>query len=219
MQGLLHQTQGLILVTGPTGSGKSMTLARCLLDLARDDRHVATVEDPIEFELPGVHQVQLNRARALDFPTSLRALLRQDPDVIMIGEIRDQETAHIAIQAAETGHLVLATVHTKRAQDAEKRLAHFGIAPTHLNTVLKQVIAQRLIRTLCEICHGQGCGECQGGYRGRTGLFEMFSPNQTTHPAEEDYRDSIAHHLAHQRTTPEEIHRVLGFEIVSHTLD
>jgi type II secretory ATPase GspE/PulE/Tfp pilus assembly ATPase PilB-like protein len=219
MQGLLHQTQGLILVTGPTGSGKSMTLARCLLDLARDDRHVATVEDPIEFELPGVHQVQLNRARALDFPTSLRALLRQDPDVIMIGEIRDQETAHIAIQAAETGHLVLATVHTKRAQDAEKRLAHFGIAPTHLNTVLKRVIAQRLIRTLCEICHGQGCGECQGGYRGRTGLFEMFSPNQTTHPAEEDYRDSIAHHLAHHRTTPEEIHRVLGFEIVSHTLD
>ena len=210
VQSLLNQTQGLILVTGPTGSGKSMTLARCLLDLAREDRHVATVEDPIEFELPGVHQVQLNRARALDFPTSLRALLRQDPDVIMIGEIRDQETAQIAIQAAETGHLVLATVHTKRAQDAETRLAHFGIAPTHLNTVLKQVIAQRLIRTLCQICHGDGCGECRGGYRGRTGLFELYSPSQTRHPPEDDYRDSIAHHLANQHTTQEEIHRVLG---------
>ena len=210
VQSLLNQTQGLILVTGPTGSGKSMTLARCLLDLAREDRHVATVEDPIEFELPGVHQVQLNRARALDFPTSLRALLRQDPDVIMIGEIRDQETAQIAIQAAETGHLVLATVHTKRAQDAETRLAHFGISPTHLNTVLKQVIAQRLIRTLCQICHGDGCGECRGGYRGRTGLFELYSPSQTRHPPEDDYRDSIAYHLANQHTTQEEIHRVLG---------
>ena len=111
---LLQSTQGPILITGPTGSGKSVTLARMLLNLAREDRHVASIEDPIEFELPGVHQVQLNRARKLDFPRSLRALLRQDPDVLMIGEIRDQETAAIAMQAAETGHLVLATLRTRR---------------------------------------------------------------------------------------------------------
>ena len=207
---LLAETQGLILVTGPTGSGKSLTLGRLLLDLARADRHVASVEDPIEFELPDVHQVQLNRQRHLDFPTSLRALLRQDPDVLMIGEIRDQETAEIAIQAAETGHLVLATLHTKRACDAPSRLAHFGVHGTHLEAVLKQVIAQRLIRTLCKICLGTGCGECNQGYRGRTGLFEFWQHTDSSHPEAYDYAESIAHQLALGRTTSTEIQRVLG---------
>lgn len=210
VQDLLKQTQGLVLITGPTGSGKSLTLGRMLLDLARDDRHVASVEDPIEFELPGVHQVQLNRNRQLDFPTSLRALLRQDPDVLMIGEIRDRETAEIAIQAAETGHLVLATLHTKRACDAPNRLAHFGIASHHLESTLRQVIAQRLIRTLCTICHGSGCGECRQGYRGRTGLFEFWHAADVTQSEAFDYNESIAYHLGSGRTTTTEIQRVLG---------
>ena len=208
---LLQSTQGLILITGPTGSGKSVTLARMLLDLAREDRHVASVEDPIEFELPGVHQVQLNRARKLDFPRSLRALLRQDPDVLMIGEIRDQETAAIAMQAAETGHLVLATLHTKRAQDAPYRLAHFGIDEHLLNACLQLVIAQRLIRTLCSICKGQGCSECHQGYRGRAGLFEFWRPGDPITDPLFDYQESVTHHLVQQQTQEKEILRVLGY--------
>ena len=208
---LLQSTQGLILITGPTGSGKSVTLARMLLDLAREDRHVASVEDPIEFELPGVHQVQFNRARKLDFPRSLRALLRQDPDVLMIGEIRDQETAAIAMQAAETGHLVLATLHTKRAQDAPYRLAHFGIDEHLLNACLQLVIAQRLIRTLCSICKGQGCSECHQGYRGRAGLFEFWRPGDPITDPLFDYQESVTHHLVQQQTQEKEILRVLGY--------
>lgn len=210
VRGLLQATQGLILITGPTGSGKSLTLGRMLLDLARDDRHVASVEDPIEFELPDVHQVQLNRHRNLNFPTSLRALLRQDPDVLMIGEIRDQETAEIAIQAAETGHLVLATLHTKRACDAPSRLAHFGIHAHHLKSTLRHVIAQRLVRTLCGICQGTGCGECHQGYRGRTGLFQFWRPSDPERPETDDYQESIVHQLTLGQTTQTEIQRVLG---------
>ena len=207
---LLDHTQGLILVTGPTGSGKSLTLGRILMDLARNDRHVASVEDPIEFELPNVHQVQLNRSRNLDFPASLRALLRQDPDVLMVGEIRDQETAEIALQAAETGHLVLSTLHTKRPSDAYQRLAHFGLSEPHLRSVLRIVIGQRLVRTLCAICTGSGCSECQNGYRGRTGLFQYWRPGDAPKPEHTDYEESIRYHLAHQRTTWQEITRVLG---------
>lgn len=206
----LNATQGLILITGPTGSGKSVTLARMLLDLAREDRHVATVEDPIEFELPNVHQVQLNRARQLDFPKSLRALLRQDPDVLMIGEIRDQETAEIAIQASETGHLVLATLHTKRAQDVPNRLAHFGITSHAFDACVRLVISQRLIRTLCLICDGNGCSECNQGFRGRAGLFEFWHPGDPIGDARCDYYASVTHHLARRATKDKEIQRVLG---------
>lgn len=210
VRGLLEQTQGLILVTGPTGSGKSLTLARLLIDLARGDRHVASVEDPIEFELPNVHQVQLNRHRHLDFPKSLRALLRQDPDVLMIGEIRDQETAAIAMQAAETGHLVLSTLHTKRPSEVAQRLAHFGLHRSHLETVLKTAIGQRLIRTLCRICQGNGCSECHQGYRGRTGVFEFWHPSKSHQPESLDYLESVCFHLGARRTTQQEIIRVLG---------
>jgi len=206
----LNATQGLILITGPTGSGKSVTLARMLLDLAREDRHVATVEDPIEFELPNVHQVQLNRARHLDFPKSLRALLRQDPDVLMIGEIRDQETAEIAIQASETGHLVLATLHTKRAQEVPNRLSHFGITQPAFDACVRLVISQRLIRTLCLICNGSGCSECNQGYKGRAGLFEFWRPGDPIHAAQFDYYASVTHHLSRHATKDKEIERVLG---------
>jgi len=206
----LNATQGLILITGPTGSGKSVTLARMLLDLARKDRHVATVEDPIEFELPNVHQVQLNRARQLDFPKSLRALLRQDPDVLMIGEIRDQETAEIAIQASETGHLVLATLHTKRAQEVPNRLSHFGITQPAFDACVRLVISQRLIRTLCLICSGSGCSECNQGYKGRAGLFEFWRPGDPIHDVQFDYYASVTHHLSRHATKDKEIQRVLG---------
>ena len=207
---ILQITQGLVLITGPTGSGKSVTLARMLLDLAREDRHVASVEDPIEFELPNVHQVQLNRARHLDFPRSLRALLRQDPDVLMIGEIRDQETAEIALQASETGHLVLATLHTKRAQEVPNRLSHFGISDHLFNASVRLVIAQRLIRTLCKICSGAGCSECNQGFRGRAGLFEFWKPGDPIRDERFDYHESVAHHLKRHTTKEKEIQRVLG---------
>jgi protein transport protein HofB len=206
----LNATQGLILITGPTGSGKSVTLARMLLDLAQEDRHVATVEDPIEFELSNVHQVQLNRARQLDFPKSLRALLRQDPDVLMIGKIRSQETAEIAIQASETGHLVLATLHTKRAQDVPNRLAHFGITSHAFDACVRLVISQRLIRTLCLICDGNGCSECNQGFRGRAGLFEFWRPGDPIGDARCDYYASVTHHFARRATKDKEIQRVLG---------
>lgn len=215
LEQFIEQTQGLILITGPTGSGKSVTLARLLLDLARQDRHVASLEDPIEFELEGVHQVQLNPKRKLDFATSLRALLRQDPDVLMIGEIRDRETASIAIQAAQTGHLVLATLHTKRAVDALPRLAHFGIHETSVNGTLRIVIAQRLVRTLCRICAGLGCADCRGGYRGRTGLFEFWAPGDPVLHETTDFLASVTHQLALKRTTLKEVHRVLGYSPIA----
>jgi general secretion pathway protein E len=172
---LVAQPHGIILVTGPTGSGKTTTLYASLgrLDAAR--QNIMTVEDPIEYELPGVGQTQVNPKIDLTFAKALRAILRQDPDVIMIGEIRDFETAQIAIQASLTGHLVLATLHTNDAASAVTRLTDMGVEPFLLSSSLRGVLAQRLVRKLCTLCEGEGCARCgQTGYLGRTGVFELL---------------------------------------------
>ena len=181
---LVHQPHGIILVTGPTGSGKTTTLYAALQRLDSTQQNIMTVEDPIEYELPGVGQTQVNPKIDLDFAKALRAILRQDPDVIMIGEIRDFETAQIAIQASLTGHLVLATLHTNDAVSAVTRLTDMGVEPFLLSSSLLGVLAQRLVRKLCPQCKRQdgegrwqpvGCAHCnQSGYKGRTGIYELL---------------------------------------------
>jgi len=172
---LLAQPHGILLVTGPTGSGKTTTLYAALQRMDRAASNILTVEDPIEYELPGIGQTQVNPKIALDFAKALRAILRQDPDVIMIGEIRDFETAQIAIQASLTGHLVLATLHTNDAASAVTRLHDMGVEPFLLSASLLGVLAQRLVRTCCRACQGRGCASCATtGYAGRTGIFELM---------------------------------------------
>ena len=174
-EGLIAQPHGIILVTGPTGSGKSTTLYASLGRLDAGRQNILTVEDPIEYELPGVGQTQVNPKIDLTFAKALRAILRQDPDVIMIGEIRDYETAQIAIQASLTGHLVLATLHTNDAASAVTRLIDMGVEPFLLSSSLRGVLAQRLVRKLCKACAGKGCEQCgHTGYLGRTGIFELL---------------------------------------------
>ena len=153
---LIAQPHGIILVTGPTGSGKTTTLYAALSRLDAGSSNIMTVEDPIEYELPGIGQTQVNAKIDLDFAKALRAILRQDPDVIMIGEIRDYETAQIAIQASLTGHLVLATLHTNDAASAVTRLTDMGVEPFLLSSSLLGVLAQRLVRKLCVHCKGRG---------------------------------------------------------------
>ncbi|HOE40576.1 MAG TPA: type II secretion system ATPase GspE [Rhodoferax sp.] len=176
---LVAQPHGIVLVTGPTGSGKTTTLYAALSRLDASRNNIMTVEDPIEYELPGVGQTQVNPKIELDFAKALRAILRQDPDIIMIGEIRDFETAQIAIQASLTGHLVLATLHTNDAASAVTRLTDMGVEPFLLSSSLLGVLAQRLLRKLCVQCqHKQrpvGCPHCgQTGYSGRSGVFELL---------------------------------------------
>ncbi len=172
---LLSQPHGIILVTGPTGSGKTTTLYAGLQRLDTQGINIMTVEDPIEYELPGVGQTQVNAKIDLSFAKALRAILRQDPDVIMIGEIRDFETAQIAIQASLTGHLVLATLHTNDAASAVTRLTDMGVEPFLLSSSLLGVLAQRLVRKRCTRCAGAGCATCgHTGYAGRTGVFELL---------------------------------------------
>ncbi|MGM9426891.1 type II secretion system ATPase GspE [Hydrogenophaga sp. MI9] len=181
---LVHQPHGIILVTGPTGSGKTTTLYAALQRLDATQQNIMTVEDPIEYELPGVGQTQVNAKIDLDFARALRAILRQDPDVVMIGEIRDFETAQIAIQASLTGHLVLATLHTNDSVSAVTRLTDMGVEPFLLSSSLLGVLAQRLVRRLCTHCRRQdptgrwqpvGCAHCnQTGYKGRTGIYELL---------------------------------------------
>ena len=183
-QQLVHQPNGIVLVTGPTGSGKSTTLYAALQTIDTRTTNVLTVEDPIEYELPGIGQTQTNAKIDLTFATALRAILRQDPDVIMIGEIRDFETAQIAIQASLTGHLVLATLHTNDAPSAVTRLMDMGVEPFLLSSSLLGVLAQRLVRKLCPACKTPdgarrwrpvGCAQCgQTGYKGRTGIYELM---------------------------------------------
>ena len=175
LEGLITQPHGIILVTGPTGSGKTTTLYAALSRLDAGRSNIMTVEDPIEYELPGVGQTQVNSKIDLTFAKALRAILRQDPDVIMIGEIRDFETAQIAIQASLTGHLVLATLHTNDAASAITRLTDMGVEPFLLSSSLLGVLAQRLVRKYCGECHGAGCDHCgHTGYAGRTGVFELL---------------------------------------------
>ena len=172
---LIAQPHGIILVSGPTGSGKTTTLYAALSRMDAGSSNIMTVENPIEYELPGIGQTQVNAKIDLDFAMALRAILRQDPDVIMIGEIRDHETAQIAIQASLTGHLVLATLHTNDAPSAVNRLIDMGVEPFLLSSSLLGVLAQRLVRKLCMQCKGDGCSQCsQTGYQGRTGIFELM---------------------------------------------
>lgn len=181
-QQALSQSHGLILVTGPTGSGKTRTLYSCLRQLNQHHRNLCSIEDPIEIRLTGVNQVAYHPRAGLDFPTIIRALLRQDPDVIMIGEIRDTATAQLAIQAAQTGHLVLSTLHTRNACGAIPRLQSLGIDQESLESCLLSVSSQRLVRRICHQCkeidpvdQGQ-CLSCKGrGYCGRLGVHEVLS--------------------------------------------
>ncbi|MCE1249854.1 MAG: Flp pilus assembly complex ATPase component TadA [Comamonadaceae bacterium] len=178
--GLIAQPHGIILVTGPTGSGKTTTLYAALSRLDASSGNIMTVEDPIEYELPGVGQTQVNAKIDLTFAKALRAILRQDPDVIMIGEIRDFETAQIAIQASLTGHLVLATLHTNDATSAVTRLTDMGVEPFLLSSSLLGVLAQRLVRKYCRHCERSGCEHCgHTGYAGRTGVFELLTVDDT----------------------------------------
>jgi general secretion pathway protein E len=198
LQHLLQQPHGILLVTGPTGSGKTTTLYAALAGMDSHATNIMTVEDPIEYDLDGVGQTQINNRIDMSFARALRAILRQDPDVIMIGEIRDRETAQIAVQASLTGHLVLATLHTNDAPSAITRLVDMGIEPFLLASSTIGVLAQRLARRLCPDCRqayksnasemellgvkkrctlfrAAGCSECgQTGYRGRTGLYELL---------------------------------------------
>lgn len=175
----IEKPQGLILVTGPTGSGKTITLYTLLNLLNQPHRNIATIEDPIEIQIDGINQTTINTKNGLTFSNTLRTLLRQDPDVMMIGEIRDQETAEMAIRAAQTGHLVLSTLHTNSAAEAITRLSHMGIKAFHLASALTLIIAQRLVRCLCPYCENKTaqCTHCINGFTGRTGIFELLPIN------------------------------------------
>jgi len=198
----VHRPQGIILVTGPTGSGKSTTLYACLNELNTPEVNIVTVEDPIEYDISGVNQVQINPKAGITFASGLRSILRQDPDIVMVGEVRDKETATIAFQASQTGHLVLSTLHTNDAPSAVTRLVDMGIEPYIISAGLNCVMGQRLVRKLCPKCRmpdpktselvnrydaylpkdikpifwiGSGCDDCHSiGYRGRIGIFEVL---------------------------------------------
>ena len=182
-QEAIAKPNGLILITGPTGSGKTRTLYSCLSSLNQTHRNLCSIEDPIEIRLPGVNQVGYHPRAGLDFSVIIKALLRQDPDVIMIGEIRDTATAHLAIQAAQTGHLVLSTLHTRNARGALTRLKNLGIDQESLESCLLCVSSQRLVRKLCPQCKDQVhsdvtgiCSYCSGNrYFGRLGVHEILS--------------------------------------------
>jgi type IV pilus assembly protein PilB len=172
---LVGRGEGVVLAAGPTGSGKSTTLFAALSEINRDSRNVVTLEDPVEYRLPGASQIQVDRRAGLGFAEALRAVLRQDPDVVMVGEIRDRETAEIAMTAAITGHLVLSTIHTMDAPGAITRLLNMGVPPFLVAGGLSGVVAQRLVRRLCLECAGRGCDKCVDGHRGRTGVYQVLT--------------------------------------------
>jgi type II secretory ATPase GspE/PulE/Tfp pilus assembly ATPase PilB-like protein len=175
IRGLLEQREGLVLVTGPTGSGKTTTLYAALREIQARGVNVVTVEDPIEYRLAGIVQVQVHDRAGLTFSKALRSIMRQDPDVILVGEIRDRETAEIAIQASLTGHLVLSTLHTNDAASAVTRLIDIGVPGYQIATAVKGVVAQRLLRRVCSSCAGVGCEACEGcGFRGRLAIAEIL---------------------------------------------
>ena len=186
----ISRPHGMVLVTGPTGSGKTLSLYSCLELINREDQNLACVEDPCEIYLPGANQVNIHERAGLTFASALRALLRQDPDVIMVGEIRDAETAEIAVQAAHTGHLVLSTLHTNDAPSTLERLRHMGVAPYQVASSVHFVLAQRLVRRLCVHCkaptpqspqiyQARGCALCDQGYKGRVGIFQAMPVSAT----------------------------------------
>ena len=195
-----HRPYGAVLVTGPTGSGKSTTLYAALQELNRVEKKIITIEDPVEYRIDGINQINVNRKAGLDFATGLRSILRADPDIVMVGEIRDSETARIAIEAALTGHMMLTTLHTNDAPGAISRLGKMGIEAFLTASAVDCVIAQRLARNLCPHCKRRaiipaallaenevrvgtdvegyepvGCGRCGGnGYRGRVGIYSVM---------------------------------------------
>lgn len=203
----LSKPQGMILVTGPTGSGKTVTLYTALNYLNRIEKNISTVEDPVEIKIHGINQVNINSKAGLSFSAILRSFLRQDPDILMIGEIRDFETAELAVKAAHTGHLVLSTLHTNNSAETLVRLLDLGIPAFNITNSINLIIAQRLARRLCEQCKiiredlnleeilklglpekeakeaklykAQGCNQCIKGYRGRLGLFEVMPISAT----------------------------------------
>lgn len=203
LEGLIRRPHGMILFTGPTGSGKSTSLYAILQALARPEVNIITVEDPVEYALPGVAQIQVNEKAGVTFASALRSILRQDPDIVMIGEMRDFETAHIGVQASLTGHLVLSTLHTNDSIGAIVRLVDMGIEPYLAASCMIGTVAQRLARRLCPHCRHEveppalmarqglerawaptGCPECHGtGYRGRIGLYEQFVVDEAVQEA------------------------------------
>jgi type IV pilus assembly protein PilB len=172
---LMASHEGVVLAAGPTGSGKSTSLFAALSEIDRDTRNVVTLEDPVEYRLMGANQVQVDVRAGLGFAEALRAVLRQDPDVVMVGEIRDRETAEIAMAAAVTGHLVLSSIHTTDAPGAVTRLLDMGVPAFLVAGGLTGVVAQRLVRRVCRRCQGRGCDACMDGYRGRTGVFQVLT--------------------------------------------
>jgi type IV pilus assembly protein PilB len=203
----IQKPWGMVLVTGPTGSGKTNTLYSSISRLNKSDTNIMTAEDPVEFNLPGINQVQIRENIGLTFAASLRAFLRQDPNIILVGEIRDFETAEIAVKAALTGHLVLSTLHTNDAPGTISRLMNMGIEPFLVSSSVNLICAQRLVRRVCPVCredhptppaalmkigfspedarvvvprHGAGCAKCNGtGYKGRIGLYEVMPVTDT----------------------------------------
>ena len=204
----LNNPYGMILVTGPTGSGKTVSLYTGLNILNTEERNISTAEDPAEINLPGINQVNVNAKQGLDFATALKAFLRQDPDIIMVGEIRDLETASIAIKAAQTGHMVMSTLHTNDAPQTLSRMINMGVAPFNLATSVNLIIAQRLGRRLCESCKvpeelpddvlrdagfkeehisegmelfkAVGCDNCNDGFKGRVGIYQVMPVSEET---------------------------------------
>ncbi|MBZ0253233.1 MAG: Flp pilus assembly complex ATPase component TadA, partial [Candidatus Methylomirabilis sp.] len=212
-QEAIHMPYGMVLVTGPTGSGKTTTLYSALAELNKVTENISTAEDPVEFNLGGINQVQMHEEIGLNFAAALRSFLRQDPDIIMVGEIRDFETAEIAIKAALTGHLVLSTLHTNDAPGTINRLINMGVEPFLIASSVNLILAQRLARKICsgcrtvdadvnpetlleigftmeeaataQVCRGAGCADCGNtGYRGRIALYEVM-------PVGEDIRDLV----------------------------
>jgi len=202
---LIRQPYGMILITGPTGSGKTTTLYTSLNEIKKNDKKIVTLEDPVEYRLPFIQQTQVNPIIGFNFARGLRSILRQDPDIIMVGEIRDKETAEITIHAALTGHLVFSTLHTNDATSATVRLINMGVEPFLITSSLLGVVAQRLIRKICPVCRetyklipdlleklnlnsgitelhrGKGCPQClKSGYQGREGIFELFMLDEYT---------------------------------------
>jgi general secretion pathway protein E len=227
-QDLLARPHGVLLVTGPTGSGKTTTLYASLASLDCESLKIITVEDPVEYQLQGVNQIQVQPQIELNFSRALRAILRQDPDIIMIGEMRDTETAQIGVQSALTGHLVLSTLHTNTAASAITRLEDMGVERYLITSSVNGVLAQRLVRTLCESCktpyeltadyidqsglkpfvtpetsviyQARGCDDCtQSGYAGRTGIHELFVLDDEMHRVIMSGADATLLHAAARR--------------------
>jgi type II secretory ATPase GspE/PulE/Tfp pilus assembly ATPase PilB-like protein len=226
---LIHAPHGFVVICGPTGSGKTTTLYASLAERHVDGQHLCTVEDPVEVRLPGVSQVQVNPRAGMSFASALRAFLRQDPNAIMVGELRDTETANVAMSAALSGQLVLTSMHSSSAPLAVERLIELGVARHAIAAGLSAIISQRLVRRSCDACAANGCERCAGeGYVGRTGIFELV-------PVTADIREAIAagapsvhlaelasrcgyepmsvdawRHVTAGRTTVDELRRLLG---------